>query len=458
MPYIFQDEVIGSTQGKWVRYGSDGRMIKGWYITNNGKYYYEYDTGAMHKGSLFDEGKFYWFDEITGKVDANGWRTTDGIDYWYERGIRQGVYGDPLNIRDTDFNHEERGREIYDPGTDAWYWLDANANGAKAIDKDVFIPYTFQGQDTIGKWVRYNHMGHMAKGWNLFNWFDYETGAMAKGNNIIDNIPYYFDETTGKLRMAAHIDNPHVNDVARKALDEMSNTDEVFTFNGAFVSEETKRLLREERDSFRRKGYDVSFVIADTRTGKGVGANVDRLYYSASTLKAPNIAGLVMMTPFPLNTHEDQMRRSLVYSDNEAYKVIRHTFGTEHTSHFERMAGNERLAITNYAYQDLSVREMARAWLYMHEFFTVCDNGRRIGQMLENPSHVSSINALPYRTQSKSGWINDREYRSMGDCGIVYRNEGDYVIAILSNGPGNVKMLQNLCFLLDRAYSDIITN
>ena len=43
-----------------------------------------------------------------------------------------------------------RGKEIYDPDSDAWYWLDANQGGAKAVSKDVYQ------ESNGGKWVRYD--------------------------------------------------------------------------------------------------------------------------------------------------------------------------------------------------------------------------------------------------------------------------------------------------------------
>ena len=104
----------------------------------------------------------------------------DGKDYWYEDGVKQGTEG--------------RGKEIYDPESDAWYWLDSDANGAKAV-KDVY-----QESDG-GKWVRYDENGKMVKGWNTNEngtyYFDPITGAMAKGDVEIDGVPCSFDETTG---------------------------------------------------------------------------------------------------------------------------------------------------------------------------------------------------------------------------------------------------------------------
>lgn len=65
---------------------------------------------------------------------CNGRR--EGARYWYEGGKRQGLEG--------------RGKEIYDPASDAWYWLDSDVQGKMAVNKDVYQPYTIQGQDETG--------------------------------------------------------------------------------------------------------------------------------------------------------------------------------------------------------------------------------------------------------------------------------------------------------------------
>lgn len=145
-------------------------------------------------------------------------------DYWYENWKKQGVYGDPLNIWDTYHSGLERGREVYDPEADAWYWLDACYDGKIAQNKEVWMPYIFQGEDpgsTKGKWVRYDDNGKMIKGWYCVIdpddasgetvsrawYYNPITGEMCKetaGSGIY--IPYYgalveceFDPFTGEL-------------------------------------------------------------------------------------------------------------------------------------------------------------------------------------------------------------------------------------------------------------------
>ena len=154
---------------------------------------------------------------------AFGFCHYNGKDYWYENDVRQAIAGDPKVIIDEQY-HQERGREIYDPETNAWYWLDYIYDGAKATGKEVWVPYIYQDEDTWddarkvstayesdsgmgecvldairtkkGKWVRYDENGKMLKGWvtiegalaNLYPkqrgnryYYDHRTGLMAKG-------------------------------------------------------------------------------------------------------------------------------------------------------------------------------------------------------------------------------------------------------------------------------------
>ena len=169
-----------------------------------------------------------------------GFSYQSGKWYWYENWKRQAVPGDPKNIIDEKYQ-TERGREIYDPNSDGWYWLDSVYGGAKAVDKEVWIPYVYQDEDnwsveeissnaaasgpqaeqvkdTIlaneGKWVRYDANGKMYKGWYTVTgrdaainpsqsgntyYYDPKTGLMAKGTVVIGDRSYHFDETTGVL-------------------------------------------------------------------------------------------------------------------------------------------------------------------------------------------------------------------------------------------------------------------
>ena len=186
---VSKDVYQESNGGKWVRYDANGHMIKGWDTNDDGTYYFDLVTGAMTKGDATIDGLPCSFDTVTGIGLNCAWKRINGKDYWYEGGKRQGY--DPNNAA-------YRGKEIYDPASNGWYWLDNVQQGAKAVSKDVYQ------ESSGGKWVRYDANGQMIKGWNTnadgTYYFDPITGAMAKGATTIDGMTYYFDPATGVKR------------------------------------------------------------------------------------------------------------------------------------------------------------------------------------------------------------------------------------------------------------------
>ena len=208
----------GEKVGKWVRYDENGHMVKGWQTTDAGTYYFDPVYGTMAKGDVVIDGQSYYFNKDTGILErsgqtdddgnsflTDGWHKVGGINYWYENGVRQGVKYNADGSIDISY----RGKEIYDPSSAAWYWLDCVQNGAVAKNKDVYQESaagqwgagTNENGEKVGKWVRYDENGHMVKGWQTTEagtyYFDTVYGTMAKGLADIDGSRYYFKVTTG---------------------------------------------------------------------------------------------------------------------------------------------------------------------------------------------------------------------------------------------------------------------
>ena len=210
----------GEKVGKWVRYDENGHMVKGWQNTEAGTYYFDPVYGTMAKGDAVIDGQSYYFNKNTGILErsgqtdddgnsflTDGWHKVDGVNYWYENGVRQGVKYNADGSIDTSY----RGKEIYDPSSAAWYWLDCVQNGAVAKNKDVYQESaagqwgagTNENGEKVGKWVRYDENGHMVKGWQNTEagtyYFDTVYGTMAKGTVDIDGKKYEFDSVSGKF-------------------------------------------------------------------------------------------------------------------------------------------------------------------------------------------------------------------------------------------------------------------
>lgn len=116
---------------------------------------------------------------------GTGWAYANNEAYWFDDGVMA------------------RDKQVYDPGSNAWYWFDAD--GTMARDKDVFIPVSNDDR-THGKWVRYDASGHMVKGedcrYGGWYWFDLTTGEMAKGFVYVSSGQkwVFYDYVTGQMR------------------------------------------------------------------------------------------------------------------------------------------------------------------------------------------------------------------------------------------------------------------
>lgn len=158
-----KDVYLRSNGGKWVRYDSNGHMIKGEDFRYGVWYNFDFTTGAMSKGMIYlsNGNKWVYYDMVTGKM----------------------AHGEAY----LNFDKEHSG----------WYLFD-NITGARCTG-DIFI------RANGGKWVRYDQKtGKMVKGLQkqngLWYYFDPVTGAMAHGNTWVPQWQawHYFDSVTGR--------------------------------------------------------------------------------------------------------------------------------------------------------------------------------------------------------------------------------------------------------------------
>lgn len=147
-------------------------------------------------------------------------------------------------------NGAYRGKEIYDPGSHAWYWLDNVQQGAKAVSKDVYQESQADDTGNIGKWVRYDAEGHMVKGWsttwNGKYYFAPVYGTMAKGEVTIDGVTYSFDEGSGICQGEKTPETPGTGEEDKQPTGQPNQKD----------NDEEGRLVREyDADGYLAKEY-----------------------------------------------------------------------------------------------------------------------------------------------------------------------------------------------------------
>lgn len=125
--------------GKWTRYDSDGRMVKGESYKNGAWYYFDLTTGAMAKGfvnlpqSDDPNGKWVYYDPITGKMQY-GEQYIDG--YWYYFDTATGKMAHGKYYRDGAYYY-------YDTVTGAMLGLGEQI--VKYAEKFLGTPYTWGG-------------------------------------------------------------------------------------------------------------------------------------------------------------------------------------------------------------------------------------------------------------------------------------------------------------------------
>lgn len=214
--------------------------------------------------------------------------------------------------------------------------------------------------------------------------------------------------------------------------------------------------LRSAIDAIKARGYDVGFVMMDLRTHRGVSYNCDRVFYGASSIKAPYIASVVSAHPDALDRYHHNITETLTYSSNWDYKQVYYAYGKAPMRRWCRTSGARMSIAESLPWADYSARDLALLWIRNYQLFQRGGAGKRLGRLCEHPE-ISTIHATlggTYRTRSKAGWIADpgERYKATADGGIVYAKGRPYVIAIMSNIPANQGMLNPLTAAIDRAH------
>lgn len=119
--------------GKWTRYDSDGRMVKGESYKNGAWYYFDTATGKMAHGKYYRDGAYYYYDTVTG-IMQYGEQTIDGDEYYFDTETGAMVTGEV----------ERDGRYYYyDDETGAMLGLGEQI--VKYAEKFLGTPYTWGG-------------------------------------------------------------------------------------------------------------------------------------------------------------------------------------------------------------------------------------------------------------------------------------------------------------------------
>lgn len=241
----------------------------------------------------------------------------------------------------------------------------------------------------------------------------------------------------------------------QKSAEQISEITSLMTgFGGVTLTDHVKNLLAEALDT--TNGNDFSFLLADLTDNKGIAYNIDEDFYSASSIKGSYVASLVASDPDILSDNQEssEIENILLYSDNTCYERMVNTYGFTPLMDWSDEAGAD-LEITAYDYTYYSARTLAKLWIRNYEYFTSDTTGKQLAEEFEQPETSSIHETLGdmYTTQSKAGWIVDPDCSSTCDAGIVYADNGPYVLVVMSDLPASLESLDPLVTLLDQLHS-----
>ncbi len=255
-----------------------------------------------------------------------------------------------------------------------------------------------------------------------------------------------------------------------KELENLPDNKNLFSFSlnpkdkAPALDEEAVASLRELTDSLDDRGIDQGYLLMDLGSGRGLASNIDELFYSASTLKAPfalfvyeeilepgKASPSTQLSQSYASSYLERqpsnmslgnlLKISLEASDNDAYRILRANYEGFGFSDWADDLGvdGDRLSATWYSY--LSVRDLSALWLELYDYLE--EESRYSDTLAQSLSdtEVSFIRTglseaypeLDITTLNKAGWISTASYESLGDAAIVSLNGHDYLMVILTN-------------------------
>ncbi|MCL1798334.1 MAG: serine hydrolase [Eggerthellaceae bacterium] len=241
------------------------------------------------------------------------------------------------------------------------------------------------------------------------------------------------------------------------ALNSAKGSKSITTFGGFSLSRTGLGRLQGAVDSVRSRGYSVGFIMVDLTTGKGIAYNVDQSFYSASTIKGPYVACLGALKPASVPAWRSTMEATIRQSSNEGYSSLRRAFGAAPMRTWCSEAGVST-AIANSDYTYLSARDLSKLWLRNYTYFTSgASNSAQVQSW-----YTSSLNSVirhnlgsRYYMNTKPGWIGSN-LCAANDAGIVWAQGRPYIVAIMSNSPGNMRVLDQLVLAIDGAHNEML--
>lgn len=255
------------------------------------------------------------------------------------------------------------------------------------------------------------------------------------------------------------------------------------------------------------QGQKLSFLMLDLNSKAAFFYNPQESLFSASTIKGPYIAcvtenaldagevekdellfvrseygesigtGVMKVdSPDTQYTFEEMLSKTIQYSDDVGYAILRQRFGSEDFRKWLEEAGVDS-SLADYMYPMYTVKELGKMWLHMNTYFQEGENGSWLSELYTRSE--SSVIRLQlgdeYEVFTKPGFNETPDgnplSNALDDAGIINDEDNPYLLVLMTDGKGwdnasqsgdtsevkaNIRRLKNLAARLNELHEELV--
>ncbi len=178
-------------------------------------------------------------------------------------------------------------------------------------------------------------------------------------------------------------------------------------------------------------------------------------HYNSTTASKSTIAKLGR-SKFTL---KEVIYYTLYVSDNDAYMMLLYYFGFDDFNDYVASLGSTTELSSSMLYGHATVENRSKEWKQIYSFYNEDDEVSDFFKTTLLDAKYGYIEeglaSLGYNTAHKSGWSN--KYGAAHDCAIVYSENGEYLMIILTqkyNSKPQSDLVKKLAPVLDEIWSN----
>lgn len=251
-------------------------------------------------------------------------------------------------------------------------------------------------------------------------------------------------------------------DASAPVVDLVTESGIAVTASEGFLDTPEFAAVEAELSALASAGHSVSVRMVDLETGRSITYNADAERYPASSIKALFCASLMEARGGAAGMSQT-VASCLINSSNEAYEALIDTFGLSTLCQWltDHGAPNAVDEARMHFYPNISANELANAWTEIWRYGTSGEPGAD-----ELVSYLSQTTPTPIgdtlrgecEVWSKAGWYpaDANDITSTNDAGVVFSDDGTYVLVVMSDLSADLDGLVPLVTALAAAHDTMV--